>query len=142
MERTVFNNISIVSWNINGINNKINDPNFRELIEAHDVIFILETWLDKSNENIAINGYFSLNVSQSNRHKNAKRNSGGISVFIRNELKSQIKVIKTTAEHFIWLKIDKSLTGFSQDTYCCGAYIQPKHSPIYFCQPDLDLLWF
>ena len=86
-----------------------------------------------------MDGFFSLNVAQSGRHKNAKHNSGGISVFVKNEYKNNIKIIKTTAEHFIWIKINISLTGLPKDTYCCGAYIQPIGSPIYSRQPELDL---
>ena len=138
-QHRVFDYISIVSWNINGIKNKINNPNFLELIKPYEVIFLQETFVNKGDENFAVDGFTCKNVSQSNKHKAAKRNAGGISVYIKNELSNQIKVIKTTAEHFVWLKINKSLTGLPLDTYCCGAYIQPKDSPIYSRQPELDL---
>ena len=85
MQRLVSSYLSIVSWNINGIRNKIDDPDFLEHLLPHDIIFLSETWLDKGNENISIDGYFSLNIAQSGKHKNAKHNSGGVSVFIKNE---------------------------------------------------------
>ena len=139
MQRPVSSYLSIASWNINGIKNKIKDPDFLELLQPYDIIFLSETWIDKGEENISIDGFFSLSVAQSGRHKNAKHNSGGISVFIKNEYKNHIKILKSTEEHFIWLKINKSVTGFPKDTYCCGAYIKPHGSPIYTRQPDLDL---
>ena len=131
--------ITIGSWNINGISNKINDPNFIAFIKSNHITFLLETFSDKDTEPIAVDGFTCKNVSQSNKHKAARRNSGGISVLIRNELSPFIKIIKVTAEHFVWLKINKSLTGLSRDLFCGGAYIQPKDSPIYLKQPDLDL---
>ena len=139
MQRVVSSYLSIASWNINGIRNKINDPDFLERLQPHDIVFLSETWIDKGDENITIDGFFSLNIAQSSRHKNAKHNSGGISVFIKNEYKNNIKILKSTAEHFIWIKINKALTGLPKDTYCCVAYIQPHGSPIYTRQPDLDL---
>ena len=139
MHRLVSSYLSIVSWNINGIRNKIDDPDFLERLLPHDIVFLTETWLDKGDENITIDGYFSLHIAQSAKHKNAKHNSGGVSVFIKNEYKNNIKIIKSSSEHIIWIKIHKSLTGLPKDAYCCGVYIQPQGSPIYTRQPDLDL---
>ena len=133
------NCISIAGWNINGINSKIDDPNFISLIENHDVFFTYETFAKKGEEHFVIEGFTSTNLAQSGQHKNATRNSGGISVFIKNELTDHIIPVKTTAEHFIWLKIKKALTGLQSDIFCCGAYIQPHDSPIYTRLPDLDL---
>ena len=72
MQRPVSSYLSIVSWNINGIKNKINDPDFLELLRPYDIIFLSETWIDKGEENISIDGFFSLSVAQSGRHKKSQ----------------------------------------------------------------------
>ena len=95
MQRPVSSFLSIASWNINGIKNKLSDPDFLEQLEPYDIFFLSETWIDKIDENITIDGFYSLNVSQSGRHKNAKHNSGGISVFIKNEYNNHIKILNS-----------------------------------------------
>ena len=39
-------NISIGMLNIDGLNdNKIGDDNFKEILDAHDIVILVETWL-------------------------------------------------------------------------------------------------
>ena len=132
------NQLSVASWNINGLKSKIDNPDFIDLASQFDIIFYLESFADIGSENFVLDGFTSTNVAQSGKHKNATRNGGGISAFIKNEFSPHIKAIKSTAEHFIWLQISKTLTGLQQDIYCCGGYIQPSDSPIYKRLPDID----
>ena len=129
--------LSIASWNICGIKNKINNPDFIEEILPHDIIILSETFAD--NDQIHFQGYKCKNVCYSKKHKKAKRHSGGISVLIKIDISHFVTIVKTTAEHFIWLKINKKLTGYAMDTYCCCAYIPPYDSPYYEKHPNLNL---
>ena len=60
--------------------------------------------------------------------KTAKRNSGGITVFIRKELEQYFQHIKSYSDGIIWLKLQKEHSLIDQDIYLCCIYIPPKNS--------------
>ena len=68
--------------------------------------------------------------------KTAKRNSGGITVFIRKELKSFIQHIKSYSDGIIWFKLSKEHSNTERDTYLCCAYIPPKNSSRHILNDD------
>ena len=86
-----------------------------------------------------MDGFKAKNVFLGKRHKRAKRNSSGVSVLTRLELTKFIKIVGVTADHLIWLKICKSLTGYPLDTYICCSYIPPNNSPFYTSHKDVNL---
>ena len=135
--RVTLDSISFGSWNICGFKNKIDDPDFLEQLEQHDIVICGETFSD--NDALHIEGFKCKNIFRNKKHKKAKRNSGGVSVLTKINIAKFITPVKTTAEHFIWLKINKQLTGYPQDVYCCCAYIPPYGSPYYETHPDLNL---
>ena len=135
--RITLDSISFGSWNICGFKNKIDDPDFLEQLEQHDIVICGETFSD--NDALHIEGFKCKNIFRNKKHKKAKRNSGGVSVLTKINIAKFITPVKTTAEHFIWLKINKQLTGYPQDVYCCCAYIPPYGSPYYETHPDLNL---
>ena len=74
-------NIRILSWNINGLGNKMTDPDLVAFIRNYDIIFFVETM--KGNDfTLAIPGYKFHHVSRKHKHKNACRASGGIGILI------------------------------------------------------------
>jgi len=62
-------------------------------------------------------------LHRSEKSKGARRNSGGIIVYIRNPLliDSDIKnsIVLTHKDSHIWFKLDKSLFVFNKDLYVC-----------------------
>ena len=133
----VLDHLSIGSWNICGAKNKLNDPDFLELLKEHDIIILGETFAD--GDTVHVDGYKCKNLFRNAKHKKARRNSGGISVLTKNNIAAFIKPVLTTAEHFIWIRISKELTGYTSDTFCCCAYIPPVNSPYYESHPDINL---
>ena len=129
--------ISIGAWNICGIKSKLEDPDFLEELLPHDIIILGETFAE--NENIHVPGYKCKNVFRKWKHKKARKNSGGVSVLTKCSISNFVIPVKTTAEHLIWIKISKKLTGYPLDTYCCCAYIPPIRSPYYVTHPNLDI---
>ena len=137
VQRLNTDTLSIAAWNVCGLKQKSNDLEFLEQLSPHDIIILTETFSD--NDTLHIPGYKSKNIYRAKKHKKAKRNSGGVSVLIKLKFVDFITVSKTTAEHFIWLKICKQLTGYPKDTYCCCSYIPPYGSPYYTNHPDCNL---
>ena len=70
----ILNSLSIASWNINGLNSKIDNPDFINLVEKHDVIFLLETFADVGCEDFVIDGYTSSNIAQSGKPSDSNKN--------------------------------------------------------------------
>ena len=137
MNSILKHDISIAAWNICGIKNKIDDPDFLKMLESHDIIVLNETFTE--NNSLHIKGFKCTNVFRGKKHKKARRNSGGISVLTKTTISNFVTPVRTTADHFIWMKISNKLTGYQHDTYCCCAYIPPINSPYYVAYPDTNL---
>ena len=73
--------IRVLSWNINGLGNKMTDPDLFTFIRNNDIIFFIET-TKENNFTSAIPGYKFHHVSRKLKHKNACRASGGIGILI------------------------------------------------------------
>ena len=60
------------------------------LIDQCDIFALSETWLKSTD--FTINGFKTENLIRENLHKNAKRGSGGLSLFIKDNIHSQCSV--------------------------------------------------
>ena len=122
--------LSISSWNINGLGQKHRDETFKEHVK-YDINILLETWKGDAPD-IKIPNYFSFSKCRAKK-KRARRNSGGIIVYVKEDLKKGIECVKniTKSKNRIWLKLDKTFFGLCQDLYICGIYIPPLNSPHY-----------
>jgi hypothetical protein len=122
--------LNITAWNCNGLTEeKLNDEEFLKLIKSNDIVFLSETWTDNDSD-IGIDGYSCFNFYRKFRNKRAKRNSGGIVIYVRDLYKDGVTVVKNNFDTIIWLKLDKSYFGFDTDVYLCGLYLWPDDSPI------------
>ena len=75
--------IRVLSWNINGLGNKMADPDLLAFIREYDIIFLTETM--KSNDyTLVLSGYQFHHVimSRTFKNKSASRASGGIGIQI------------------------------------------------------------
>ena len=104
--------IRVLSWNINGLGNKMTDPDLFTFIRNYDIIFFIETM--KGNDfTLSIPGYKFHHVSRKLKHKNACRASGGIGILISNKY-ANLTRIDHTYDYLVWLTLA---------TDCC----QKKH---------------
>ena len=60
--------------------------------------------------------------------KRAKRNSGGIIVYIREKYVNNETLISTSADDIIWVKLDKKVLSLNSDLYVCLCYVIPDDS--------------
>ena len=78
-------NITIGAWNVNGLNhrtlgNKLNNSDFTKSIKDHDLIFLIETW---SNKTDSIPGFEAISTSTATPRTNSGcRISGGITLLM------------------------------------------------------------
>ena len=127
-----------MNWNIDGITDKFDNQTFIDEVSKHDICIFCETWAEDNNITPPP-GYTYINAFRSKKHKKAKRGSGGVLVLVKKNIQKYISKVAVIKEHFIWIKISKSLTGHTYDTYCCGGYIPPQYSSFY-TNNDIDLI--
>ena len=63
--------IRIVSWNINGLGNKLTDPDLLPFIREYDIIFLTET-IKGNDYSLVLSGYQFHHVSRTFKHKNVQ----------------------------------------------------------------------
>ena len=108
-------NVSISTWDINGINHKtlgqkMKNLDFLDNIKDHDFIFLIETW---SKEISSIPGFKAVATCMAQpKSKSAGRKSGGISLLFKSKIEPMITIEKLT-NNFLWCRIDKSLLSAS-----------------------------
>jgi exonuclease III len=128
----------VLAWNVHGLTeSKKECSEFVNIIEQNDIVFLFETWAN-CHSNIDIDGYYSVNLYRKYQHRNAKRSSGGIALYIKENLKDGVTVVRQHYDSVIWLKLDKVFFHTENDVYICGVYIWPEDSPVYnICDVDL-----
>lgn len=91
------------------------------------MICLQETWTSKRS-NIALDGYHSIHSFRRFQNKPAKRASGGIIIYIKNNIQKGVKLIKNEVDCIIWLKLEKYFFHINEDIYLCISYIPPENS--------------
>ena len=126
------NSLSILTWNLEGLitsdgTNKLRLPMVLNIVHRYDIICLNETWQDNDN-NTNLNGYKQYTSFRSFKHKNAKRNSGGVAVLIKNNIAKGVSKLKSASDDSIWLKLDKNFFGLEKNLYLCCCYLIPQNS--------------
>ena len=108
-----------MSWNINGIRNKLETEKCLQLILQHDVVFLNEI---KCASKFCVPG-FKTYVSKLNCDS---PNRGGTALLLRNWLVPYVQSIDCTCIDQIWIKF-----SFCPKVEIGGCYIAPSDSPYY-----------
>ena len=76
-----------------------------------------------------MNGYQYHNTSRKEKHRIAKRNSGGLGVYIRNNIAKGVEVSKIVNYDFMmWIMLRKDFFNLCHDVYFGHIYIVPEGS--------------
>ena len=120
--------IKICFWNIDGLTqNKPNDHLLGKFLKMYDLILIAETWADK-HDDFFLDGYTFTNYPRGYRNPYAKRCSGGLGIFIRNDILNGVEMIKHFEDIIAWLKLKKDFFGIERDIYISNVYFVPEGS--------------
>ena len=125
---------NISCWNIQGLWSSVfglksTDPEFlKNISDAHILVFV-ETWCREDTVTHCPSGYGEI-IVPSIKLKTVRRgrDSGGILVWYKAELKQFITVTKKDQSH-IWIKLNKKIANWEKDIYLCAAYSAPHESP-------------
>ncbi len=122
--------------NIKGLSTKLGVKENRDSLFNNDIIMLSETWLGKhsndkkSKKKYSIPDFKPINRPRMFRHPRAKRDSGGILLYIRKNLLGKIKVVENMCDHYSIVKITNM---FPFTAYIIFCYIPPKDSD-YVCR--------
>ena len=98
------------------------------IINSFDCISLVESWLSDASV-VNSPGFYSFSKFKQ-KSERANRNSGGIIVLIKSELRKGVKFLeKESSEEFVWWKLEKDFFHMKQDLYVCSVYIPPQNSP-------------
>ena len=124
--------LKFCSWNIHGymsrqVGIKLRDPDFLKIISEVDFIGFGETHVhDEILEHLNVIGF--KRIGYKNRKKNPKSRtaSGGIAIFVKEDIAYLFSHVKTENEDTIWAKIKKEHTGIGKDIFIGTCYLSPE----------------
>ena len=107
--------------------NKLLSSEFKTLIEGNDVLMLTETWTNDLSC-IDIDGYGHFVLNRNDKHPNAKRDSGGLVVYLKNHLICEDTLVKSIDDCIIWIEFGGHLFNLDGDVYICLCYNTPQGS--------------
>ena len=121
--------LTISSWNVNGLECKINgvksnklyDQDVNDSLKRSDFIGLLETHAD-SDTDIALKGYYVFRKDRP-KNKSAWKASGGIAVLVKESLRKSCKFDPISDSDVVWVKVDKNITKLNSDLYFVLAFV-------------------
>ena len=123
--------IKFMSWNAEGILDKINQGDVQDFFEKFDILCITETFTSKNfNFDIKFRDYIPLH-SPGQKLTRLGRISGGVIILIKKELRGFITKIDTGINSILAFLIDKTLVNTDKDVLFIGTYIHPVNSNYY-----------
>ena len=133
--------LHIASWNINGFKckgfNKYSDPSFINELKNKEIICLLETHCSLE-DSLCLHGFKSLHLIRP-KSKGSNKRSGGISIYVKEEIRHGIKFLNHQNNDYIWLKLCKDFFHVAKDIYLCFIYNPPSCST-YTQSLDEDIL--
>ncbi len=113
-------NINIISWNIQGVHEKLSENDLVNfMFKTNDIIILTESHA-KNNTEFDFPNFHYTNYARKYVHSNAPGPSGGIGIFIRDNIYEGINIYSSD-ECIFWIKLLKSYFGGLNDKLiaCC-----------------------
>ena len=117
--------LKILSFNVEGLDSILMDPEFTQLTLDHHICLLVET-MRKDDTKLNLEGFWDDSLVRSKCEK-IGRYSGGITVLVKSVLRKGIKVVHKS-EGILWLRLDRKFFHFEEDLYICAVYIAPVNS--------------
>ena len=83
-------------------------PDIIQIVNSHDIFLILESWLGPDDRCPHINGFTNFRSERKKKCK-ARRNLGGIIVYVRKEIARGVIKLDTSSTEAIWMKLEKKV---------------------------------
>ena len=116
---------------------KIESSEFIDNFIGHDIIFLNECWIS-CNSKFELNGY-KCYLKARKRKRRAKRDSGGLCLFVKNELCNFFQQIDCVNEDLLIFKISNAFSSLDKDIFLFFCYMRPLNSTRNNICDDLDV---
>ena len=100
---------------------------FLQSVTNYDVKFLGETWTNESSC-YNINGFQNFAAHRKLQKTSARRSSGGVIAYIKNDILRGVSSLQGCTEEAVWLKFHKDFLKISNDITICLCYIAPMNS--------------
>ena len=131
------NKLSFVSLNVNGcLESKLECVDFIKYIKGYDVIILSECWTNKFSK-LDLEGYSYFSKHRP-RRKKAKRDSGGLVCYLKNDIYKGVNNIDWDYEDGMVLNFNKVFFGYRDNIYVIVPYIKPESSSRNLINDDID----
>ena len=118
--------LRIMTWNINGLGDKIGEEDIQDMIKATDICVFLES--KKGPDFVAeIPGYICKNFSRNKPVKNRNHYAGGILIFV-SEINKSLVQFDSVSEHIVWVTIKSGVILPTLPLHIGFVYIPPINS--------------
>ena len=107
--------------------NKVQSSELINVFSSHDIVLLTETWTNEFSD-LNVNGFDHYVLNRTQLLKSSKRASGGIIVYIRNELTSKDTLVFTSEDDILCIKISESKICLQHDLYIFLCYVIPENS--------------
>jgi hypothetical protein len=97
------------------------------MIGEFDVLACSETWI-WPNDSIEIDNFVNWDYQRLVIHPNAKRNSGGISIYVKQSILPHVSPLKSSNDNIVWVKFNTSLMGTDRPVAIAFVYFPPSDS--------------
>ena len=93
----------------------------------HLLCSLVETWSDSGNF-LNIPGFTNICNNTRCKHKNARRNSGGISVYCKPTITQGISIMPVDHTDILWVKLNHNFFNLKKDLFVAFIYFSPENS--------------
>ena len=127
-----FDNLKIVSYNVDGLLSKLQDFDFIHFIESYDVVCLLETYMcDNVLPKHMFKSFLPVFFYPAILSPGYGRNSGGIIILVKLKYKNIVSRIESDFHGSIVLLFKDVFEGERNDLILISSYIHPYGSTFY-----------
>ena len=126
-----YSSARFMSWNVEGLFNKLSDDDFVDYITSFHFCCLCETFTYNSFDfDVKFNDFIHAHCPAT-KFTRMGRPSGGVIVLVKEELRRFIEVIETNIKQVLCIKINKNWLNTEKDIMFIGTYVHPVSSVFY-----------
>ena len=108
------------------LESKLECEDFVNGLTGHDIIVLSESWTNELSD-LSLKGYVCVSKHR-RRRKRAKRDSGGLICYFKNEIWKGISKCEWDFEDGLLFKLCKTFFNLEHDLYLVAIYVKPASS--------------
>ncbi len=107
--------------------NKLQSPEFIDILKNNDIVCLTETWTGDFSD-LIVEGFDYFVLNRECKNQNAKRNSGGILIYVRNEYVTGTSLLCTSEDDILCIRINSQTLGWEKNLVIFLCYVMPENS--------------